>query len=144
MTKPVNPTPFDFDLGKFLSDFRGTGKIDVDAVVQSQRKNVEALTEANKLAYEGMQAVFQRQMEILRHTAEEVTQASQTFAKPESPQELAAKQTELAKDAFERTLGNLRELSEMVAKSNSEAFELLNKRFAQGLDELRDLLLKAK
>ena len=144
MAKPADPAPFDFDLGKFLNDFRGAGKIDVDAVVQSQRKNVEALAEANKLAYEGMQAVFQRQLEILRHTAEEVAQASQGLSAPESPQDLAVRQTELAKDAFERTLGNLRELAEMVAKSNSEACDLLNKRFAQGLDELRDLLLKTK
>lgn len=144
MAKQFDPTPLDFDLGKFLSDFQMAGKVDVEAVVQSQRKNVEAVTAANRLAYEGMQAVFHRQMEILRRTAEEVAQSSQNISQGDSPQAIAARQTELAKEAFERSLANMRELGEMIAKSNSEAMELLNRRFTQSLDEFRDFLLKAK
>ncbi|HTH16758.1 MAG TPA: TIGR01841 family phasin [Magnetospirillum sp.] len=48
----------------------------------------------------------------------------------------------MAKEAFERALSNMRELSEMVSKANNEAFDLLNKRFAQNLDEMRELFLK--
>ena len=43
-----------------------------------------------------------------------------------------------------RSLANMRELSEMVARSNTEAVELLNKRFAQSMDEVRDLLAPKK
>ena len=133
---------FDFDISKYLGDFKVPG-VDVDSLVTSQRKIIEALTQANKLAYDGLQAVVKRQAEILRQTVDEIAQATKDIAEPGNPQEKAAKQTELAKEAFERSLSNLRELSEMIAKANTEAFDLLNKRFTQSLDEVRDALTKS-
>jgi len=127
----------DFDVTKYLGDFKVPG-VDVGTLVTSQRKNIEALTQANRLAYDGLQAVVKRQVEILRQTMDEVALATKDLAEPGSPQDKAAKQTELAKDAFERTLANMRELAEMIAKANSEAFDLLNRRFSQSMDELRD------
>lgn len=132
---------FDFDISKYLADFKVPG-LDVDNLVASQRKNIEALTQANKLAFDGFQAVVKRQTEILRQTIDEIAQVTKDIAEPGNPQDKAAKQTELAKDAFERSISNLRELSEMIARSNGEAFELLNKRFTQNLDEVRDSFLK--
>jgi len=124
--KPESLLDFDitkFDVSKLIGDFKVPG-IDVDTIVASQRKNIEALTQANKLAFEGVQAVFKRQAEIFRQVIEEGAT--------------------VAKDAFERALSNARELSEIIAKSNSEAFELLNKRFTQVLDEIKDGLAKTK
>jgi len=132
---------FDFDISKYLGDFKIPG-VDVDSLVSSQRKNIEALTQANKLAYDGLQAVVKRQAEILRQTVDEIAQATKDIAEPGNPQDKAAKQAELAKDTFERSLSNLRELSEMIAKANTEAFDLLNKRFTQSLDEVRDTFSK--
>ena len=133
---------FDFDISKYLGDFKVPG-VDVDTLVTSQRKNIEALTQANKLAYDGLQAVVKRQVEIIRQTVDEVAQVTKEISEPGTAQDKAAKQAELAKDAFERTLSNMRELSEMVAKANSEAFDLLNKRFTQNLEEIRDAFVKA-
>ncbi|HLO78560.1 MAG TPA: phasin family protein [Magnetospirillum sp.] len=133
---------FDFDISKYLGDFKVPG-VDVDSLVSSQRKNIEALTQANKLAFDGLQAVGKRQVEILRQTMDEIAQATKDIVEPGNPQDKAVKQTELAKEAFERSLSNMRELSEMVAKANNEAFDLLNKRFTQTLDEMRDVLTKS-
>ncbi len=132
---------FDFDITKYMGDFKVPG-VDVESLVSSQRRNIEALTQANRLAYEGLQAVLKRQAEILRQTMDEVTQVSKDIAEPGTPQDKAAKQTELAKDAFERSLSNMRELAEMIAKANNEAFDLLNKRFTQNLDEMREAFVK--
>jgi phasin family protein len=134
---------FDFDISKFVGDFKVPG-LDVESLVSSQRKNIEALTQANKLAFEGVQAVFKRQVEILRQTLEESSSIAKELVETGTPQEKAVRQTELAKDAFERALANSRELSEIIAKSNSEAFELLNKRFTQVLDEIKDGIGKTK
>lgn len=140
-TKQLPEQLFDFDVSKYLGDFKVPG-LDVDSLVASQRKNIEALTQANKLAYDGLQAVVKRQVEILRQSVDEAAQVAKDIAEPGNPQDKAAKQTELAKEAFERSLSNLRELSEMIAKANNEAFDLLNKRFTQTLDEVRDAFLK--
>lgn len=141
-TKQQADQLFDFDISKYLGDFKVPG-MDVDTLVTSQRKNIEALTQANKLAYDGLQAVVKRQVEILRQTVDEVAQATKDIAEPGTAQDKAAKQAELAKDAFERSLSNMRELAEMIAKANNEAFDLLNKRFTQNLDEMRDVFLKS-
>lgn len=133
---------FDFDVSKYLGDFKVPG-VDVETIVASQRKNIEALTQANKMAFEGLQNVVKRQAEILRQTMDEAAQVAKDFAEPGTPQDKAAKQAEFAKDAFERALGNARELAEMITKANSEAFDLLNKRFTQSLDEARDVFQKA-
>jgi len=133
---------FDFDVSKYLGDFKVPG-VDVETIVASQRKNIEALTQANKLAFEGLQNVVKRQVEILRQAMDEVATVSKNFAEPGTPQDMAARQAEFAKDAFERALGNARELAEMVAKANTEAFDLLNKRFTQSLDEAREVFSKA-
>ncbi len=142
MAKQPAEQLFDFDISKYLGDFKVPG-IDVDTIIANQRKNIEAVSQANRLAYDGLQAVVKRQIEILRQTLDEVALASKEITEPGTAQDKAAKQTELAKDAFERSLSNIRELSEMVAKANSEAFDLLNKRFTQSLDEVREAFLKA-
>lgn len=133
---------FDFDVSKYLGDFKVPG-VDVENIVANQRKNIEALTQANKLAFEGLQNVVKRQVEILRQAMDEVAQVSKEFAEPGNAQDKAAKQAEFAKEAFERALANGRELAEMIAKANSEAFDLLNKRFSQSLDEAREAFVKA-
>lgn len=133
----------DFDISKFVGDFKIPG-VDVDALVSSQRRNIEALTLANKTALEGVQAVFKRQVEILRQAVEEGQSVAKGLTEAGSPQEKVSRQTELVKDAFERALANSKELSEIIAKSNSEAFDLLNKRFFQILDEIKDGVEKLK
>jgi hypothetical protein len=50
---------------------------------------------------------------------------------------LTAKQAELARKAFEQALANARELAEMVSKSNTEAFAIINKRVTESLQELK-------
>ncbi|MEW5726422.1 MAG: TIGR01841 family phasin, partial [Pseudomonadota bacterium] len=92
---------FDFDVTKLMGDFKVPG-VDLEALVASQKKNIEALTQANKTAFEGMQALAKRQAELLRQTMEEVTAAGKQMAEPGTAQEKAAKQAEMAKNAFER------------------------------------------
>ena len=53
--------PFaDMDVQKMMGEFK-LPNVDVDAVVAAQKKNIEALTSANQLAVEGMQAIARRQ-----------------------------------------------------------------------------------
>ena len=133
----------DFDISKFVGDFKVPG-VDVEGLVGSQRKNIEALTQANKLAVEGFQAVLKRQAEIVRQSLEESATVAKELTGVGTPQDKAIRNTELAKTVFERALANARELSEIITKSNSEACDLLNKRFVAILDEVKDSISKTK
>jgi phasin family protein len=138
----ANRNPFlEMDVTKLMGEFKLPG-VDVDKMVTAQRKNVEALTSANQLAAEGFQAIARRQTEIMRQTFEEAGRTMRDLMEHSAPEDRMVKQTELAKSAFESALANMRELAEMVAKANSEAFEVINKRVAESLDELKDMIKK--
>jgi phasin family protein len=64
------------------------------------------------------------------------------LTQPGSPEEKIAKQAEVVKGALEKGLSNARELAELMTKANTEAFNVLNKRVADGLDEVRDYAKK--
>jgi phasin family protein len=130
-------TPF-VDITKILEQFKLPG-VDINAIVEARRKDVEALTQANQIAYASMQALAQREAEILQQTMAEWQGAMAGMA-GKSPTEMAAKGTELATQAFGRALSNMRELAEMASKSQTQTYEVLNRRFQENLEDLRKLM----
>ena len=131
------PNPFwDMDITKVMGDMKLPG-VDLEALMASQRKNIEALTAANKLAFEGFQAVATRQTEILRQTMEELQKMMTEVMSAGSPEDRVAKQAELAKGAFEQALSNMKEVAEMVTKSNTEATTVISDRIKDSLEELK-------
>jgi len=148
--KTQNGNPFvngDFaglmDFGKFAEQFNFAG-IDSNAVIETHRKNVEAVTKANQMAFEGAQAVVERQVEILRQSVEEAAKAVRELSQPGKPADKLVAQTEMVKEAYEATLANLRELVELSVKSNTAAAEVLNHRFTDGLEELKGAIKTAE
>ena len=110
-----------------------------------QRKNMEALTKANKVAFDGFQAVAQRQGEIFKSLLDKVQTQGKDFAatSADDPMASAAKQTEVAKAAYEEALSNAKELSGLVTKSQEEALSLLQTRFTDSLDEFKTVIEKS-
>ncbi len=132
---------FEMDVSKMMSDFKVPG-VDIEAIMASQKRNIEAVTAANQLAIEGMQAVVRRQAEILRQTMEETSAMVTEMMSAGSPEDKMAKQAELVKTAFEKALANMKELAEMVAKSNTEASNVISQRVSESLEELKAHMAK--
>jgi phasin family protein len=143
VANPQNFPFFDTDLTKIFSEFRIPG-FDVQSLLATQRRNIEAVTAANQLAVEGVQAVLRRQAEIVRQMVEESAAAVTGLTAAGAPEEKVAQQMELVKKTFEKALANLRELTEMVAKSNSEAADVLTKRVGESLTELKTAVQRTK
>ena len=119
-----------FDFTKMLSQFRIPG-VDFTAIVDRERKNIEALTAANKIAFEGWQALIRRQSEILQEAMKQaVADASQ--------QDALQKRADLAKERFEGALNNMRELAEMATKSQKDAFDVVRKRVEENMENFRN------
>jgi phasin family protein len=142
MPTPTNPF-LENDFTKIFSEFKIPG-FDMQALVATQRRNIEAVSHANQLAIEGVQAVMRRQGEILRQMVEESSSVLRDMMAAGAPEQKIAQQTELVKGAFEKALANLRELTEMVAKSNTEAADVLTKRIGESLTELKTSLQRTK
>lgn len=133
----------DFDMMKIFADFRLPAMPDVAALAAAQRKNLEALSAAHRVALEGAQAVARRHMEIVQAAMADMTQAMSGLAQaPADPKEAAARQIEALKAAYEKAVANIRELAELIQKSNAEALALLNKRFAEAMEEAKKMAAK--
>ena len=81
-------------------------------------------------------------MEILQQSASELTEAFKAFGEQQSPQAKAARQAELLKQGYEKAVANMKELADLIQKSNAEAVGLLNQRFTEALDEVKTLAAK--
>ena len=134
----ARPTFFDFDVTKMLADFRFR-PFDVEALMACQRRNIEALSQANQLAVEGMQAVAKRQIEIARQAVEDMSALLRDLAQPASTEDRIVKNTEFAKQMLEKSLNHGREITMLATKAGTEAADVLRRRATEGLDEFRDL-----
>jgi phasin family protein len=133
--------PPEMDPMRLLSEMR-LPMLDVEALAAAQRRNLEALSAANRVALEGAQAIARRHMEILQQSMSEMTDAVRSAATGTDPQDRAVKQAEMVKSAYERAVGNMKELADLIQKSNAEALTVLNRRFSEAMDEVRTLVEK--
>jgi phasin family protein len=133
----ARPSFFDFDVTKVMADFRFR-PLDVEALMACQRRNIEAFSQANQLAVEGVQAVARRQIEIARQTIEDMSVLLRDLAQPVSTEERISKNTEYAKQFLDKSVNHGREITLLATKAGTEAADVLRKRAAEGLDELRD------
>lgn len=132
------------DAVKFWSEFKTpqVPSFDANSVVSFNRKNVEAATAASQALTESAQAIARRQAELARAQVEKVLKTTKDILTGGSPEVNTSKQVELAKTIFENSLSNLREVSELATKSGFEVFDVINRRAAEGLDEITSIASK--
>ena len=132
------------DFTRFFAEMKLPALPDMEALLAANRKNLETLSAANRVALEGAQAVARRHMEIVQSSMNEMSEAMKSLASPEAPQAKAAKQADLLKQAYQRAVAHMKELSDLIQQSNAEALALINKRFAEAMDEVKALAEKAR
>lgn len=135
----ANPNMPFMDVNELLAQFKVPG-VDINALMEARRKDIEALVTANRQAYEGMQLLAHRQAEMLKEAMTEWQAATEDMMSGKSPEAGAATHAELGKQTFEKALANMRELAEMATKSQSEAWEVVTRRFHENLEQLKQLM----
>ncbi len=131
------------DFTRLFATLKMPNMPDMEAFVAASRRNMETIAAANRVALEGAQAVAKRHMEIMQQGMAEMTEAMRSMALPEDPQAKAAKQAELLKQAYEHAVANMKELGDLIQRSNAEAISLLNHRFAEAMEEVKALGAKS-
>jgi phasin family protein len=132
------------EMSKRFSEMRFPSMIpDGSALLAAHRRNMEVLSNANRLALEGAQAVARRHMEIMQQTMTEFSEHARELSAAETPQAKAARQAELVKKSYERAVANIKDLSDLIQHSNAEALQVLGARFKEAMDEVKELLEKS-
>lgn len=127
------------ELGRLLGRFK-LPEVDVAAIVESSRKDMEALADANRQAYEGIRALAARRNEMIQEALVEWRESMQQIGSKAAIE----KQAGLARKSVQKALADWRELAEIEAKTRKQAWKLVQERFEENLAGLRKLLQPPK
>lgn len=109
------------------------------ALLENSRKDLKALVEANEKSYKGLQTVVARQTEMLKASISDWQSAVKSMPGMD-PKENLAKLDELARASFKRALEDMKELADLAAKSQAEAFTVVRERINDNVEQARKLL----
>ncbi|SET89030.1 TIGR01841 family phasin [Variovorax sp. OV084] len=112
----------------------GAGKL-----LESGRKDLAALMQANEKSYQGLQTVVQRQTEMIKSAIAEWQTAAKAMP-GKDPKENLAKLDELGRQSFQRAIDDIKELANLAAKSQADAFDVVRQRIQANVDEVTKLL----
>ncbi len=113
-------------------------------MMESGRKSVQAYTEAQQVAAQSVQAIIQRQTEILSKLVQEQSAIAKEVMAEGTPEEKIARSAELIREAYEKTVHDVREVSDIANKSTREALDILNGRIAACFEEIQSTAEEAK
>ena len=101
------------------------------------RSNLEAMTKSWQAVAGGAGEIAQKQRAIFEAAMKDMAEMAQAYKPGGSPQEAMAKQAEFAKKAMEATIANTRDIAELVQKSSTEAFKIVQDRMKESYEEIR-------
>ncbi len=104
------------DVSKPSGDFGAPG-IDFDAVLSSQRKNLDTLTQVKQLAVEGIQPIATHQLKTTQQAIEIALALISDWAHPVALDDRLAKNVEVTKQAFESGIASTRDLAELAPRA---------------------------
>ena len=122
-------------LRKFGTDL-GLPKLNVDELLQTQRKNLDALGQSAKVAAQGAQSVAQKQREVLEAGLREAATLAREY-KPLKIQENLALQTEFARKVFDIAVKGAQDSASTAKQSTTDAVKIIQDRVKESFEEFR-------
>jgi phasin family protein len=132
----TNPNSIFAEYQKLIGQFKLPG-IDVSAVLEARRKDVEAIAQANTTVLAGVQLLAQKQSEILRST---LTELQSLAIRAAQSGQSAAKAGEVVQLALHKAMVDMQELADTACKAQSDSMAVVTKRVAEHVEELKAAL----
>jgi len=137
MADQTFPFAFDADKLKELFNMAKLPGVDTEALMAAQKKNIDAVTEANKVVAAGYQDLYKRQVALFEAAiADNKEKLSQVQSQPLTVDQ-ATQNVEAMKTAFEKAAADAKELGELVHKANTGAFEIVKARAEEAIAEFK-------
>ena len=138
-----DPFKYFSEFQKNLAQFQLPG-IDVNQWSETYQRNLNAMNKANQAIATGMQAYAEKQAAMLQASMERAQEALKEASESGDTSTQASQQIARAKAAYERAVQDINEISEILAKANTEAAEEIEKRISESFDEIQKLLSSQK
>jgi len=129
--------PFIDMLRKFGADLN-LPRLEIDKVIESHRKNLEAIGSSAGAISEGAKSIADKQREIIQTMLSEAASMVRDFRPDGGVATIIPRQVEFARKAFDFAVKNTREIAELANKSTAEAMKILQDRMQAGLAEIRE------
>ncbi|MPM11309.1 hypothetical protein SDC9_57652 [bioreactor metagenome] len=126
--KTETASPFG-ELSKMIEQYKLPG-IDTAALLESRRKDMEALMAANNAALQSMQALAAKQVEIFNETMRSAQENLLALTKPGAMPD-PVKQNDVAREAFTKAMAQMSELADIARKAQTETMTIIGKRVLQ-------------
>ena len=123
------------DLTKTLEQFKMPG-VDMNAFVDSRRKDVEALVAANRITYDALQTLAKTQAEMLTRSMQDMQESAKGFMTGTTNSSDITRHAEAAQKAWQKMVADMKQLTEIVQKAQVEAMTGLAERAHQSIGEL--------
>lgn len=143
-TKPPFPE-FEFKWPNFDQGFWDRFSVpgmNASALMESQKKNFDALIQANQKAAEGYQNLMRRQTEILGETIQSIQEAAASLMKANDGKDLPKRQAELVEKTIGQALKHMKELADLTISANGDAFKVIQERARESISEMQQLAEK--
>jgi phasin family protein len=116
-----------------LEQFKVPG-VDMSAFVESRKKDIEAIVDANKIAYDSMQSLARKQTEMLKQAMQDIQEAAKAGIGDPS------KQADVARNACVKALEDMKDLAEIARKSQADTMASITQRANDHVDEIKKML----
>lgn len=138
MIQSTNPAALFAEYTKMFAQLNLPG-VDIASLMESQRKDIEALANANKTALAGFQSLGFKQAEIFRSAMTELRSmipqvAALSGGKPTSDA------AEVVQQTLHRALSDMQELAAQAMRTQTETFAAVTKRVQERTEECRSFL----
>ena len=110
-------------------------------LVQSWRMDLESIAQASRKSYAGLQVIVSRQTTQIRDAAAELRTVGKVMTVI-GPKDSVRSLDDLALASLELALADIRELADLAANSQREAFDIVQQRVTANIDEVQQLLRK--
>jgi phasin family protein len=125
------------DMFKSMGERLKIAPFDMTKIMEHQQKNLEAMTKSWQAVAGAANEIAQKQREVFEQAMKDVTAMVQEYKPGGSPQDIMAKQAEFAKKAMEAAIANTRDIAELVQKSSTEAFKIVQDRMKESYEEIK-------
>lgn len=131
-------------MSEMFQKFSKMPGMDKDAVMASHKKNLEALTEANKMAVEVMKSISQLQTQYIKQTFEDMSAIMQNITSASSSQATLAQHSQNVKDQLSRIMDHGTNISNTMKNGQREILDIMHNRFSEGMNEANDMFAHKK
>lgn len=113
--------------------------IDMNAIMDSYKKNLEILGLINKMSLEVCNGITKLQSAFIKQMMADM---GSVMEKSTKPSEAMAKFSEVTRDTIVKAIGNSKQISDMITATNNDLTAAVTKRFKESMEEAKSIMNK--